>query len=71
MSVSVCVSGYLFYSCALCTRFTAKYTENAFYANICTKKVQLFAEVRFDGACGMFGVRVANVINSDIKCAIN
>jgi hypothetical protein len=36
-SVSVCG---LFYSCALCTHFTAKYSENVFYANICIKKVQ-------------------------------
>ena len=30
----------LFYSCALCTHFTAKYSDNVFYANICTKNVQ-------------------------------
>ena len=35
---SVC--GYLFYSCALCTHFTAKYSYNVFCASICTKNVQ-------------------------------
>ena len=44
-SVSVCVCclsvcGNHFYSCALCTHFTAKYSENVFCANICTKNVQ-------------------------------
>ena len=34
------MSGNHFYSCALCTHFTAKYSENVFYANICTKNVQ-------------------------------
>ena len=31
---------FLFYSCALCTHFTVKYSENEFYASICTKNVQ-------------------------------
>ena len=34
------LSGIHFYSCALCTHFTVKYSENVFYANICTKNVQ-------------------------------
>ena len=41
---SVCsvqsVSGNHFYSCALCTHFTAKYSDNVSYTNICTKNVQ-------------------------------
>ena len=37
--LSVCLGNH-FYSCALCTHLTAKYSENVFYANICTKNVQ-------------------------------
>ena len=35
----VFVSNY-FYSCALCFHFSAKYSEDVFYANICTKNAQ-------------------------------
>ena len=37
-SVSV---GIHFYSCALCTHLTAKYSENVFNANICTKMCKI------------------------------
>ena len=39
-SVCLSVSGNHFYSCALCTHFAVKYSENVFYASICTKNVQ-------------------------------
>ena len=67
----LCVSGNHYCSSALCTHFTAKYSENVICANICTKNVQVMAEVRFDGAYGVCGVRVASVINTGIKNAIN
>ena len=35
------------------------------------KNLHIMVEVRFDGAYGLCGVRVASVINSGIKCAIN
>ena len=69
-SVCVCVSvSNHFYSCSLCTHFTAEYSENVFCANICTKNVQIMAEVRFDGAFGVCGVCVASALNICIENA--
>ena len=63
----VCVSVSLglshFYYCALYTHFTAKYSENVFYANICTKNVRIMAKERFGGAYGVFCVCVASALN--------
>ena len=47
------------------------HSENALYANICIKNVHFTAEVRFYGAYGVCGVRVASVISSGIKYSIN
>ena len=60
MTTQVCPH---FYSCDLCTHFTAKYSENVFYANIFRKNVLIMAKVRFDGACGVCGVCVASALN--------
>ena len=50
-----------FYSCALCTHFTAKYSINVFYANICTKNVQTpMLTVQVVRRC-VFMVRMMNV----------
>jgi len=57
----VSVSGNHFYSCSLCIHFTAKYSENAFYANICTKNVQTpMLTVQVVRRC-VFMVRMMNV----------
>jgi len=57
---SVCLSNH-FYSCALCTHFTAKISENVFYANICTKNVQTpMLTVQVVRRC-VFMVRMMNV----------
>ena len=59
--------GYLFYSCAfLLYSLHREVLKNIVYDNICTKKVQVIAEVRFDGSYGLYGVRVASFINSGL-----
>ena len=60
-----------FYSCGLCTHFTAKYSGSVFYANICTKKVHLMAKMLFYAAYGVWVVHVASDLNSGIYFGTN
>ena len=66
--VCVCVCVVTFFTAVLScyTHFTAVYSENMLYANICKKHVQIMEEVRFGGAYGLYGVRVASFITSDL-----
>ena len=62
-----------FYSCAfqLYSLHRELLSENVFYANICTKQVQLMANVLFYGAYGVCVVRVDSVLNSGMFFGTN